>query len=159
MDSKIYFENALLDDLPSIIALLANDVLGSQRENFTTPLPKQYINAFHEISHNKNAQLIVAKKDELVIAVAQINYLLYLTYQGSMRAQIEGVRVHQDYRGQGIGKQLFQHLIQLAEQTGCHLVQLTTDKARPDAFKFYESLGFKPSHEGFKLHINSNTII
>ena len=154
MTHAISFHHATIDDLSSIIELLANDELGSQRENFATPLPREYIDAFNEITNNKNAELIVIKKNENVIAVAQINYLQYLTYQGRMRAQIEGVRVHQDYRGKGVGKQLFEHLIKSAQQRGCHLVQLTTDKARPSAFKFYESLGFKPSHEGFKLHLN-----
>lgn len=154
MDNAISFHHATLDDLSSIIELLANDALGSQRENFTTPLPRQYIDAFNKITNNKDAELIVIKKNEKIIAVAQINYLQYLTYQGRMRAQIEGVRVHQDYRGKGVGKQLFEYLIKSAQQRGCHLIQLTTDKARPSAFKFYESLGFKPSHEGFKLHFN-----
>ena len=102
MDNAISFHHATLEDLSSIIELLANDTLGSQRENFTTPLPREYIDAFNEITNNKNAELIVIKKNENVIAVAQINYLQYLTYQGRMRAQIEGVRVHQDYRGKGV---------------------------------------------------------
>ena len=81
------------------------------------------------------------------------NFIANLTYQGGVRAQIEGVRIHKDYRSQGIGKRLFKHLIEMAKQHGCHLVQLTTDKSRPDAFRFYEQLGFVNSHDGFKLHV------
>ncbi|MGS0524115.1 GNAT family N-acetyltransferase [Zobellia nedashkovskayae] len=83
----------------------------------------------------------------------QLSYITYLTYQGGIRAQIEAVRVHEDYRSKGIGQQLFEWAIQRAKQKGAHVVQLTTDKKRPDALKFYEKLGFTASHEGMKLHL------
>jgi ribosomal protein S18 acetylase RimI-like enzyme len=84
----------------------------------------------------------------------QLTYIPYLTHIGSWRCLIEGVRIHEAYRGQGIGEQVFEHALKLAKARGCKLVQLTSDKQRPEAIRFYEKLGFKASHEGFKLTLN-----
>jgi len=149
MDIEI--KQAQNSDLDSIIEMLADDDLGSKREQVTQPLPKPYQTAFDAINKNSNAKLIVAKQKERVIGVAQIDFITYLTYQGGTRAQIEGVRVHKDYRSQGVGKLLFEYLIKLAKERGCHMVQLTTNKDRPDAFRFYENFGFVNSHNGFKF--------
>lgn len=149
----ISFSKANENDLNSIVALIADDPLGLLREDYKMPLPDAYKNAFKIIQDDSHAHLIVAKHNDVIIGVAQINFLTYLTYQGGTRAQIEGVRIHKDYRSKGIGKRLFQYLISLAKEQGCHLVQLTTDKSRPDAFRFYENLGFKQSHIGFKLQL------
>lgn len=149
--TDIEIKQASESDLDAIVEMLADDDLGAKREHFSHPLPKAYKTAFDAINHNKNAKLIVAKKHEHVIGVAQIDFITYLTYQGGTRAQIEGVRVHKNYRSQSIGKRLFEYLINLAKQRGCHMVQLTTNKERTNAFHFYESLGFVNSHAGFKL--------
>ena len=85
--------------------------------------------------------------------MAQVDFLTYLTYQGGMRAQIEGVRVDETYRGQGLGKQLINHIVDVAKNKGCHMVQLTTNKLRPNAIKFYENIGFESTHEGMKLNL------
>ena len=95
---------------------------------------------------------VVENKTGEVIGVFQMTFIPYLTYQGGIRAQIEGVRVHKDHRGLGIGKTIFQWAIQRAKERNAHVLQLTTDKKRPDAIRFYESLGFKASHEGMKIH-------
>ena len=84
----------------------------------------------------------------------QLTFIPYLTHQGTWRALIEGVRVHNACRGQGIGKAMFEWAIERARQRGCRMVQLTTDKTRPDALRFYEQLGFVASHEGMKLHLD-----
>ena len=81
----------------------------------------------------------------------QLTLMRSLTYQGGWRAQIEGVRIDAGVRAQGLGRALFEWAIARAHERGCHLVQLTTDKRRPDAHRFYESLGFVASHEGMKL--------
>jgi len=150
---------ANIADLPSIIQLLADDPLGQVREDSTMPPNQNYVDAITNIIHDDNAELLVIESNENVIGVAQINYLHYLTYQGGLRAQIEGVRIHKKYQGKGLGKQLFQYLISRAKNKNCHLVQLTTDKSRPDALKFYENLGFVQSHIGMKLHFEENTKI
>ncbi|MDF1795025.1 MAG: GNAT family N-acetyltransferase [Coxiellaceae bacterium] len=149
MDVK--FTNATQQDVDAIVAMLADDDLGSTRENYQQPLPESYQKAFDAINQNPNAHLIVAKINDRVVAVAQIDFIIYLTYRGGARAQIEGVRVHKDFRSHGIGQKLFEYLIELAKQHGCHMVQLTTNKQRSVAYKFYEQLGFVNSHEGFKL--------
>jgi len=149
----ISFLKANENDLPQIVALIADDPLGLLREDYRNPIPNTYKNAFKIIQDDPHAHLIVAKHHNVIVGVAQINFLTYLTYQGGTRAQIEGVRIHKDYRSQGIGKRLFQYLIALAQEQGCHLVQLTTDKSRPDALKFYENLGFEQSHIVLKLHL------
>ena len=106
-----------------------------------------------KIKQDPNADLIVAKLNHEIVAVAQVNYITYLTYQGGTRAQIEGVRVSEQQRGRGIGQRLFKYIIKMAQDKNCHVIQLTTDKSRPNAYKFYEKLGFKNSHAGFKLHL------
>ena len=146
---KINFRIAELNDVAAIITLLADDVLGSTREN-PTLLPA-YINAFKNIQQNPNAELWIAECKQQIVGVAQVDYITYLTYQGGMRAQIEGVRVHKDFRNLGIGRQLIEKIIVQARIRRCHMVQLTTNKSRQEALSFYEAIGFKATHEGLKL--------
>lgn len=155
--TEIYIRSAKQCDLPFIIQLLAEDPLGANREDSTMPPNALYLKAWDDISKSKNAEIFVVGDESKIIGVAQIDYLQYLTYQGGRRAQIEGVRIHKEYRNKGIGKKLFNFLIEKAKQQGCHLVQLSTDKTRPEALKFYESLGFVQSHIGMKLHFKKNT--
>ena len=141
-------------DLPAIVQLLANDKLGKLREDYKVPLPQKYYDAFNAINGDKNQELMVfVNETEQVIGTMQLSFIPYLTYQGGVRAQIEAVRVHEDYRSKGIGRQLFKWAIQRAGEKGAHVVQLTTYKKRPDALKFYQNLGFTASHEGMKLHL------
>lgn len=144
---------ATLEDLNDIITLLADDNLGKTRELFTTPLPKEYINAFNAINSDKNQDLVVLEEDGAIIGTLQLTFIPYLTYRGGIRAQIEAVRIRKDKRGQGLGRLLFLWAIKKAECKNAHLVQLTTDKQRPEAVAFYQKLGFTPSHEGMKLHL------
>jgi GNAT superfamily N-acetyltransferase len=147
------FRKSTIKDVPKIVEMIADDALGSKRENYTIPLPKTYYEAFEQIDADKNQELtVVENKTGEVIGAFQMTFIPYLTYQGGIRAQIEGVRVHKDHRGLGIGKTIFQWAIQRAKERNAHLLQLTTDKKRPDAIRFYESLGFKASHEGMKMH-------
>ncbi|CAM4356270.1 GNAT family N-acetyltransferase [Zobellia roscoffensis] len=141
-------------DIPEIVQLLSNDKFGKLREDYREPLPEKYYDAFDAISQDHNQELVIIEDDtQKVVGTLQLTFIPYLTYQGGIRAQIEAVRVHENYRSKGIGKQLFEWAIQRARQKGAHVVQLTTDKKRPEAFKFYENLGFKASHEGMKLHL------
>ena len=138
-------------DLPTIIAMLADDPLGSERERFEAPLPTSYYQAFAAIDNDPHQELMVLETEGQVIGTFQLSIIPYLTYQGRSRAQVEGVRIHKDYRAKGLGKQLFEWAIERAKERGAHLIQLTTDKKRPEALAFYESLGFKATHEGMKL--------
>jgi GNAT superfamily N-acetyltransferase len=148
------FRQATAADLPAIVAMLADDVLGATRERFETPLPASYSRAFQEIDRDPNNELIVACVGDTVVGVLQLTFIPYLTHQGSRRALIEGVRVARSHRSAGLGTRLFEWAIERARERGCRLVQLTTDKSRPDAKRFYEALGFVASHEGMKLRLD-----
>ena len=150
------FRKANRQDVIDIVRMIANDKLGALREDFMDPLPEKYYNAFENISNDPNQELIVVEDDEQeVIGTLQLSFIQYLTYQGGIRAQIEAVRIREDQRGKGIGEKVFLWAIEKSKERGAHLLQLTTDKKRPDALKFYEKLGFKASHEGMKLHFKN----
>lgn len=152
------FRSATAADLPTIVRLLADDPLGKTRENYIIPLPAGYEKAFQAISSDPNNDLIVAELEGSVVGVLQLTFVPSLTYQGSWRAMIEGVRVDPSVRSGGIGRQLISWAIDQARERGCRLVQLTTDKARPDAIRFYQSLGFVASHEGMKLKLGEGSV-
>ncbi|MCA0131723.1 GNAT family N-acetyltransferase [Winogradskyella alexanderae] len=147
------FRKAKEADVPVIVAMIEDDELGKTRENYTLSLAECYFNAFKNISTDVNQELIVVENEKLeVIGTLQLSFIQYLTYQGGIRAQIEGVRVQKKHRRLGLGKAIFEWAIQRAKERNAHLLQLTTDKKRPDAIRFYKSLGFKASHEGMKMH-------
>lgn len=148
------FRKATKEDLPAIVQMLANDALGKLREEYTHPLPGTYYSAFSNIESDMNQELIVVENDDAeIIGTLQLSFIQYLTYQGGIRAQIEAVRIRDDMRGKGIGKMMFAWAIERAKERKAHLLQLTTDKKRPDALRFYESLGFKATHEGIKMNL------
>lgn len=147
------FRKATIDDVSAIVEMLADDALGQKRENFQNPLPKEYLIAFEKINADENQELIVVEDENSeIIGTFQLSFIQYLNYIGGMRAQIETVMVRKDKRGQGIGKIMFEWAIKRAKERNTHLLQLTSDKKRPKAIKFYENLKFKASHEGMKLH-------
>jgi len=133
--------------------MLADDALGAKRERFQIPLPTAYVQAFDIIKNDPHQELTVVESHGEIVATFQLSFIQYLTYQGGIRAQIEAVRVKSTYRNKGIGNEVFLYAIQRAKAKGAHLLQLTTDKQRPEAKRFYESLGFVDSHEGMKLHL------
>lgn len=149
------FRKATEKDLSQIIEMIADDELGKRRENYQIPLPKEYIDAFNKINSDNNQELIVVENENSeIIGTLQLTFIQYLTYQGGIRAQIEAVRIRKDQRGIGLGKKMFVWAIQRAKDKKAHVLQLTTDKKRPKAIKFYEDLGFKSSHEGMKMHFH-----
>ena len=149
------FRKATKNDLLQIVEMIADDQLGKTRENYQIPLPVEYLNAFQKINSDENQELIVVENEDLeIIGTLQLSFIQYLTYHGGIRAQIEAVRIRNDKRGLGIGKIMFEWAINRAKARKAHLLQLTTDKKRPKAIKFYEKLGFKQSHEGMKMHFN-----
>lgn len=145
------FRDATMEDVPRIVAMLADDALGAARERCTDPLPASYYSAFARIESDPNQTLLVAEVGHEAVAVLQLSFIPGLSHQGAWRAQVEAVRVHASMRGQGLGHKLLQEAIRRAREHGCRMVQLTTDKSRKDAHRFYESLGFRASHEGMKL--------
>lgn len=136
-------------DLPAIVALLTDDPLGSRRENPDDPA---YAHAFDAINEDPAQLLVVAlAEDQQVVGTLQLTFVPGLSRRGTLRAQIESVRVAETERGSGLGTALFDWAIDRAREQGAGLVQLTTDKSRPRARAFYERLGFVASHDGMKL--------
>lgn len=143
---------ATVQDVPSIVELLAADQLGATRDGVTSEEDLQpYLQAFGAIDADPAHLLLVATDGAQVLATMQLSLLPGLARRGALRAQIEAVRVRQDYRSRGLGAALFEWAIGEARRRQCSLVQLTTDKSRADAHRFYERLGFVASHEGLKL--------
>lgn len=147
------FRKATIKDVSIIVEMIADDALGKKRENFQKPLPNEYLIAFEKINSDENQELIVVENENNeIIGTLQLSFIQYLTYKGGIRAQIEAVRIRKDKRGLGIGKTMFKWAINRARERNAHLLQLTTDKKRPKAIKFYEDLGFNTTHEGMKIH-------
>jgi GNAT superfamily N-acetyltransferase len=151
--NDINFRLATRADLPSIVRMLADDELGSQRERFEDPLPDSYFNAFEKIDNDPNHELIVAELNGKVIGTLHLMFLPSISFQGGLRAQVESVRVDTEYRSKGIGSKLMKWTVERARDRGVHVVQLTTHGSREDAHRFYERLGFKGSHLGMKLSL------
>ena len=140
------------EDLPRIVELLADDDLGRGREHPGGDL-SPYAQAFMDIDEDPRNELIVVEAEGAVIATLQLTFILSLTHTGGERAQVEGVRVTAGSRSTGVGRQLLEWAISRAQRRGCKTVQLTTDKRRADACRFYEALGFGATHEGMKLKL------
>jgi GNAT superfamily N-acetyltransferase len=150
-NDALHLRPASRDDVPAIVRLLADDPLGATREEYADPLPQAYWKAFEAVEAQTGNEVIVAELNGDVVGCLQLTLIPGLARRGMTRAQIEGVRVDSRVRGHKIGERLFLHAIEKARAAGCGLVQLTTDKSRPDAHRFYERLGFVASHVGMKL--------
>ncbi|MEW2510213.1 GNAT family N-acetyltransferase [Streptomyces sp. NPDC046870] len=142
---------ATADDLPAIVAMLADDPLGVQRESPGDLTP--YRNALERLVADPHQHVVVAVREGRVIGTLQLTIIPGLSHKGATRALIEAVRIHADERGSGLGGRLIEWAIDTSRQLGCQMVQLTSDKTRTDAHRFYERLGFTASHEGFKLRL------
>ncbi|MCD0502388.1 GNAT family N-acetyltransferase [Bordetella petrii] len=151
----VHFRRAAVADLDAIVALLADDVLGTGREDPSVPANPCYVRAFEAIDRDPNQLLAVAERAGAVVGCLQISFIPGLSRRGLWRGQIESVRVASGERGAGTGRALFEWAIGQCRERGCGLVQLTTDKTRADARRFYESLGFAATHEGMKLELGA----
>ena len=148
VSTDVIFRSATEADLPAIVALLADDMIGAGRENASSDA---YVTAFREVSADPRNHLVVADIDGEVAGTLQLTYIPGLSRMGAERAQIEGVRVAAAHRSRGLGREMIKWAVGQAKARGCRLVQLTSDKRRSDAIRFYESLGFESTHEGMKL--------
>ncbi|HEX2526285.1 MAG TPA: GNAT family N-acetyltransferase [Geminicoccus sp.] len=148
------FRHATEFDLPAIVAMLADDEFGRERERYKEPLPRAYHEAFRAIQRQEGNSVIVALEEGVIVGCLQLTLIPRLGRGGALRALIEGVRVHRSRRGRGIGQAIMHEAIGRAREAGCRLVQLTTDKRRGDAHRFYARLGFVASHVGMKLDIS-----
>ncbi|QKW40996.1 GNAT family N-acetyltransferase [Actinomadura sp. NAK00032] len=147
------FREATAADLPQIVRLLADDPLGSTRETPGEEIPEAYFTAFAAIEKDPNNTVLVAEVAGELAGTLQLTFIPGLTYTGGERAQIEGVRIAAEQRGRGVGQLMIDYAIDRARARGCRVVQLTTDRQRPDAIRFYQKMGFRPSHMGMKYHL------
>jgi GNAT superfamily N-acetyltransferase len=149
--TDVLFRRAGADDLPALVALLAEDPLGAGRETPDDMTP--YLAAFERLDADPQQQLVVAERAGEVVGTLQLTLIPGLSRQGATRALIEAVRVRSTERGSGLGTLLMEHAVEESRRLGATLVQLTSDASRTDAHRFYERLGFTGSHLGFKLSL------
>lgn len=149
--TAITYRPARRVDLEAIVAMYAKDHLGQGRENAALPLDQRYLDGFAAVDADPNQLLLVADDGGAVVGTMQITFIAGIARLGVWRAQIEAVRVHESRRGSGLGREMFDWAIAECRRRGCALVQLTSDNSRPDAQRFYETLGFAASHVGYKL--------
>ncbi|ATZ25639.1 GNAT family N-acetyltransferase [Streptomyces lavendulae] len=138
-------------DLPAIVAMLADDPLGATRESPEDLTP--YVAALKRLADDPHQHVVVAVRGERVVGTLQLTIVPGLSRKGATRSIVEGVRVHADERGSGLGTRFIEWAVERSRQENCRLVQLTSDVTRTDAHRFYERLGFTASHVGFKLQL------
>jgi len=152
--STVVLREAVREDVPAIVELLAVDQLGRTRDGVEGQEGLEpYRRAFTVLDADPAHLLVVADDGTGAVATMQLSFLPGLARRGALRAQLEAVRVHAAYRSQGLGTAMFEWAIEESRRRGAGLVQLTTDKSRGDAHRFYDRLGFVASHEGFKLYL------
>jgi GNAT superfamily N-acetyltransferase len=149
----LIFRRATEADVPMIIGLLADDILGASREATGAESYPKYLNAFCAIDADANQFLMVVVDGTQVIGTLQLTFIPGLASRGQKRGQIEAVRIASDRRGEKIGEAMFDWAVEKCRTEQCGIVQLTTDKARMEAHRFYDRLGFQPSHVGYKLKL------
>jgi len=151
----VVLRRAVVGDVPGLVAMLADDPLGAGREAAVLDgeALEPYLHAFGEIDADPAHLLVAACAGDELVGTLQLTTLPGLSRRGASRAQIEGVRVHRAHRGQRLGEFMIRWAIAEAGRRDCAIVQLTTDKTRTDAHRFYARLGFAASHEGMKLQI------
>lgn len=152
----VHFRVATRSDVPAIVALIEDDDISRSRERLVTEDADAALwRAFEQIDEDPRNELIVADQDGVVVGTCQLTFTPSLSRGGAERMTIEAVRVAGTLRGQGVGRAMMLWALERARQRGCGLAQLTTDKRRTDAHRFYESLGFTASHIGMKLVIHA----
>ncbi|MGW2302426.1 GNAT family N-acetyltransferase [Streptomyces sp. NPDC001809] len=146
--SDLEIRPATAEDIGPIVAMLADDPLGAQRESPDDLGP--YLAAFARLVNDPQQHLVVATRADKVVGTLQLTIIPGLSRRGATRSIIEGVRIHAEERGSGLGTRLIEWAVEESGRQGCRLVQLTSDVTRTDAHRFYERLGFEASHLGFK---------
>ncbi|WP_329005780.1 GNAT family N-acetyltransferase [Kribbella sp. NBC_00709] len=150
--TEVLIRRATAADVGPIVTMIADDQLGATRESADDLTP--YLAAFEQIDADPNQLLVVAERNDEVIGTLQLTFIPGLSRRGSTRGLIEAVRVAAPARGAGLGTTLIQWAIEESRTRGCTMVQLTSDKSRTNAHRFYTTLGFTNSHEGFKLKLS-----
>jgi GNAT superfamily N-acetyltransferase len=147
------YRNATPDDLPFIIALIVEDSVIQTNDDPADAAHRDYVDALAEITADPNEEMIVVEEDGAPVGCFQLSYLPGLMRRGMKRGQIEVVHVAETHRNRGIGGEMMRWAVERCRQNNCSMVQLTSNKKRGHAHRFYERLGFLKSHEGFKLYL------
>jgi GNAT superfamily N-acetyltransferase len=147
----VVLRTAVADDVPALVEMLADDPLGSAREGTVDGDLTAYTDALVLIDADPGELLVVAEDDGEVVGTLQLSLIPGLSLRGGLRAQLEGVRVRNSHRNRGLGAAMVGWAVDEARRRGAGVVQLTSNKRRTDAHRFYERLGFHASHDGFKL--------
>ena len=153
----LVFRRATHADLGMIVDMLADDPIGASREDISRPLNAKYLAAFTAINTDPNQFLMVMEDAGDLVGFLQLSFIPGISRLGIWRGQIESVRINSTRRGEGLGQRMLEWAIERCREKGCELVQLTTDKTRYNTVHFYESLGFKATHEGMKLNLTKGT--
>ncbi|MEM9243963.1 MAG: GNAT family N-acetyltransferase [Pseudomonadota bacterium] len=154
---KLTQRKANIHDLPAIIWLLQQDEFGKTREQASENIDQRYLEAFDKINNDPNQYLMVVEMDNQIIGTCHLTILPSLTFTGATRMQIEAVRVRAQYRGQNIGAWMINEAIDYGKANGATIIQLTSNKQRQEAIKFYKKLGFKATHQGMKLYLQNQS--
>jgi GNAT superfamily N-acetyltransferase len=147
----LIFRRAKQADVPAIVRLLADDMLGASRETTDAESRQQYLNAFRAVDADANQFLLVVEDGTAIVGTLQLTFIAGLARGGLKRGLIEAVRISSDRRGEKIGEAMIDWATEKCRSEGCGIVQLTTDKSRTEAHRFYDRLGFEPSHIGYKM--------
>lgn len=150
--SRSVIRPATREDVPAVVAMLADDPLGAAREDPGDLAT--YDAAYDRVAADPAQHLVVAERDGTVVGTLQLSVIPGLSRRGATRSVIEGVRVARGERGSGLGTELVTWAVEESRRLGCTLVQLTSDASRVDARRFYERLGFVASHVGFTLPLD-----
>lgn len=150
---KLQHRRATSEDLAEIISMLADDTLGKTRESATQSVSTEYLDAFKRIDSDPNHYLMVVDYEDALVATCHLTLLPSLTFTGKTRLQIEAVRVSALLRGHKVGEWMINQAIAYGQNHGATIIQLTTNKQRDQAIRFYEKLGFEATHEGMKCYI------
>jgi GNAT superfamily N-acetyltransferase len=150
---NLIFRRATEADVPDIVRMLADDTLGSSRETLGAESLPRYLSAFRAIDADTNQFLLVVDDGTGIVGTLQLTFIAGLSRGGLKRGLVEAVRVAGDRRGEKIGEAMLAWAVEKCRQERCGVVQLTTDKSRTDAHRFYDRLGFEPSHIGYKMKL------
>lgn len=146
--------DAVRDDVCAIVALLADDGLGSGRETVDGEIPESYYAAFDAMAATPLVRMLLAERDGEIVGCMQLNLIPHISMKGGTRAQLQSMRIRSDLRGRRLGEAFVRQAMDIARDAGCVLMELTTDNTRPDAHRFYKRLGFQSTHIGMKMRLD-----
>jgi GNAT superfamily N-acetyltransferase len=150
----ITHRKATVNDIETIINLLLEDELGKTREALDQDSLQNYKDSFYKIDSDPNQYLMVVQYLEEIVGTCHLTIMPSLTFAGSVRMQIEAVRVSAKHRGHKIGEWMMESAVDYGKSQGASIMQLTTNIQRPRAKQFYERLGFEATHVGMKMYLN-----